>query len=830
MADVVLQDIRYAIRALRSAPGFAAVAILSLALGIGANTAIFSLIDAVILKSLPVRHPEELVQVMMGRESYVGFSNPTWEHLRDRQDVFSGIFAYSRWGFNLSAGGEARSVDGVYVSGKYFDTLGVHAIIGRTLTPADDTRGCTGSAVLTYGFWQSEYGGRTDILGKTISIDRHPIQIVGVTESGFSGTEVGASADVMVPLCAITHIGTGYPRMLDTNYYPVGWLQVIGRLKPGLSRGQAKARLKMLAPQIYRAALEQQGLEMENGRQLGPQERDEYLKRTFDTYPAANGISWLRREYRLALIALMSMVGVVLLIACANVANLLLARGAARQREIAIRMALGGGCGRLIRQLLTESLLLSGIGATPGILLAEWGARLLVRLLDVSLDLTLDTRVLAFTASVAVLTGLAFGIAPAWRGTRVDPQSTLKANARGVIEGTRFGLGKVLVMAQVALSLLVVVGAGLMLSTFWRLISLDAGFERDKVLLVTVNLRDGNYPRERWSAVYREMLDQLRSVPGVRSASVSSFTPVCHCRWMAEVVLEGYTPKSRDDGMSNFNNVSDRYFETIGTAMAGGRDFNSHDTATSQNVAIVSQSMAQKYFGAANPVGQHLRIRDGNFLSNPVEIVGIVEDARYFSLRDEPSPLIFIPWSQGGKAGPLTTFELRAAGGAPTALTSGVKSAIAHVNRDVSIHFETLAGKVDTSIEREKLLASLSGFFGALALVLAAIGLYGVMSYNVTLRRNEIGIRMALGAEQSRVLRMVLGEVAVLIGVGLAVGFGSALIATRLVATFLYGLQPNDPWTLAAAGVVLSAVALLAGYLPARRASKVDPMTALRDE
>jgi predicted permease len=412
----------------------------------------------------------------------------------------------------------------------------------------------------------------------------------------------------------------------------------------------------------------------------------------------------------------------------------------------------------------------------------------------------------------------------------VDPQSTLKANARGVIEGTKLGLGKVLVMAQVALSLLVVVGAGLMLSTFWKLISLDAGFERDQVLLVTVNLRDGSYPRERWSAVYRQMLDQLRLISGVRSASVSSITPVCHCRWPGEVVVEGYTPKSHDDAMASFDNVTDRYFETIGTPMIGGRDFNNHDTSSSPKVAIVSQSMAQKYFGAANPIGKHFRVPDGNTPSDVVEIVGIVKDARYFSLRAEPSPLIFIPWSQGGKAGPLTTFELRATGGAPTALTSGVKSAIARVNRDVSIHFETLAGKVDTSIERETLLAALSGIFAALALVLAAIGIYGVMSYNVARRRNEIGIRMALGAEQSRVLRMVLGEVAALIGAGLTVGFGVALIATRLVATFLYGLQPNDPSTLGAAGIVLTAVALLAGYLPARRASKVDPMTALRDE
>ena len=406
----------------------------------------------------------------------------------------------------------------------------------------------------------------------------------------------------------------------------------------------------------------------------------------------------------------------------------------------------------------------------------------------------------------------------------------MKANARGAIEGTKLGLGKVLVMAQVALSLLLVVGAGLMLSTFWKLISFDAGFERDRVLLVSVNLRNGNYPRERWSTVYREMLDQLRAIPGVRSASLSSVTPVCHCRFAAEVMIEGYTPKSRDDAMASFNNVTGRYFETLGTSIVGGRDFNIHDTSTSLKVAIISKSMAQKYFGAANPLGRRFRIRDGNLTGGPVEIVGIVKDAKYGSLREDPSPSFFIPWSQGGAPGPLTSFELRPAGGAPTALISGVKSAIAGVNRHVSIEFTTLSAKVDNSIEREKLLATLSGFFGAIALVLAAIGLYGVMSYNVARRRNEIGIRMALGAQQSRVLWMVLGEAAILIGIGLMVGLGAALATTRLVASFLYGLQPNDPWTLGIAAAMLAAVAAFAGYLPARRASRLDPMTALREE
>jgi putative ABC transport system permease protein len=837
MLDAIVQDLRYALRGLRRSPGFASTAILSLALGIGANTAIFSLIDVLVLKSLPVRHPEELLQVMMGKDTYAGYSNPTFEHLRDRQDVFSGIFAYGRWGFNLASGGEARTVSGVYVAGQFFDTLGIRAVLGRTLAPVDDTRGCAGSAVLSYAFWQNEYGGRADVLGKTISIDRHPIVIVGVTEPGFSGTEVGASADVMVPLCAVTAIGSGYPRMLDTNFYPVGWLQVVGRLKRGVSESQATARLKTLAPQIYKAAFDERGLENEGGRQLGPEDRDRYLRQTFDTQPAANGISYLRREYRQALIVLMTIVFLVLLIACANVANLLLARGATRQREIAIRMAVGGGRGRLIRQLLAESVLLSGIGAILGTLFAEWGARLLVRLLNAPLDLTIDGRVLGFTASLGVLTGLLFGIAPAWRGTRVEPQSAMKANARGVIEGTKLGLGKVLVITQVALSLLLVVGAGLMLSTFWKLISIDAGFARDQVLLVSADLRSGNYPRERWSAVYQEILDRLRAIPGLHSASVSSITPVCHCRWAGEVEVKGYTPKSRDDGMASFNDVSDGYFETLGTSIVAGRDFNGHDTSTSLKVAIVSKSFAQKYFGAANPLGQYFRIREGrgsqyawSITGGVVEIVGIVQDAKYGSLREDASPMVFIPWSQGGVPGPLTSFELRASGGAPTALISGVKSTIAGINRDVSIEFKTLSAKADDSIEREKVLATLSGFFGGLALLLAMIGLYGVMSYNVTRRRNEIGIRMALGAEPVRVLLMVMGEVTLLIGVGLTVGLCAALSTTRLVASFLYGLTPNDPLTLSLAFALLTGVALLAGYFPARRASRLEPLTALREE
>jgi putative ABC transport system permease protein len=830
MFDAFWQDFRYALRTMCRSPGFAAAAILSLALGIGANTAIFSLIDAVILESLPVRHPEELLQVMEGNQSYEAFSNPTWEHLRDRQDVFSGIFAYGRWAFNLAAGGEARSVNGQYVSGQYFDTLGVGAVLGRTLTTADDKRGCAGSAVLSYGFWQTEYGGSTEILGKTISIDRHPIEIVGVAERGFNGTEVGGSLDVIVPLCAATVIRSGDTGMLDPTYLPIGFLQVIGRLKHGISQSQATARLKTLAPGIYKATLDDQGVGRKDAINWRAQDRDRYLRRTFDTQSATNGISYLRRQYRQALMIMLAIAATVLLIACANVANLLLARGSAREREIAIRMAVGGGRGRLIRHLLTESVLLSGIGALLGVLFAEWGARLLIRFLDASLDVTLDIRVLAFTASVSVLSGLLFGIAPAWRGTRVQPQIAMKANRRGVMGSSKLGLGKMLVVIQVALSLLLVVGAGLMLATFWRLVFGDAGFQRDHVLLVTTDLRSANYSAERWSSVYQEILDQLRLIPGVRSASVSEITPVCHCRWAVEVAVDGFTPKSHDDAMASYNNVSDRYFETIGTTIIAGRDFNNHDTATSMKVAIISQAMVQKYFGGTNPLGKHFRTSNGNTVGGPIQIVGVVKDAKYGSLRDEPSPFIFIPWSQGGVPGVLTAFQLRSAGAVPASLIPGVKSAMAGINPDLSITFQTLAAKLNESIEREGVLAALSGLFGGLALVLATIGLYGVMSYNMARRRNEIGIRMALGAENSRVLRMVLGEVAILIGIGLAIGLAAALAATRLVASFLYGLRPNDPWTLGVAAALLATVAAIAGYLPARRASRLDPMISLREE
>jgi putative ABC transport system permease protein len=499
-------------------------------------------------------------------------------------------------------------------------------------------------------------------------------------------------------------------------------------------------------------------------------------------------------------------------------------------------MALGSGRGRLIRQLLTESFVLSLTGAALGILFAQWGTRLLVGFLSfgsskVFLDLSIDARVLGFTAGVAIVTGLLFGLAPAWRGTRVNPQSAMKANARGVIEGSRFGIGKALVVLQVALSMVLVVGAGLMLTTFLNLETLDAGFKRENVLLADVDLRNGHYAPERRGAVYREMLEHLRALPGVRSVGDSSMTPIIGGRaWNDNLEIEGYASKSRYDTLVYFNEVSDGYLDTMGIDLVAGRDFNAHDTTESPKVAIVNQTVSKKFFGGENPIGKRYRTEEGNKMSDWVEIVGVMKDAKYRSLREETLPTAYVPASQDRKPWESITFAVRVAAGAPTALISAVKSAIAQVNRDVSLQFKTLAVQIGESLARERLLATLSGFFGGLALVLAMIGLYGVMSYNVARRRNEIGIRMALGAEQSRVLRMVLGEVAILIGIGLAIGLGAAIGTTRFVESFLYGMKPNDPWTLSLAAGVLAAVAALAGFLPARRASRLDPMTALREE
>ncbi|HEV8144734.1 MAG TPA: ABC transporter permease [Bryobacteraceae bacterium] len=820
MLDSLVQDLHYALRALRSTPGFTAVAVLSLALGIGANTTIFSLIDAVMLRSLPVSRPEQLVQIpLANKPGGTVYSNPLWEELRDRQDVFSGVFALGLGTVNLASGVEAQPTQANLVSGDFFKTLGVRAALGRTFTAEDDRRGCPGVAVLSYDFWRRQFGGNPGVLNQPISVDGHRFDVIGVAQPGFSGVDIGRAINLMLPLCteAILH---GKNPMLDAR--GTTWLRVIGRPKPEVSREQVLARLQILAPQIFAATVPPR---------MSATNQAAYLKASFEIAPVATGYSSLRREYRMPLFILMGIVGAVLLIACANVANLLLARAAGRQREIAIRLALGAGRGRLIRQLLTESLVLAAAGAGLGLTLALWLGPVLVRLLSttrdvVSLDLSPSPLVLAFTAAVAIATGLIFGLAPAWGGTRVSPNAAMKENSRGIVQGrSRISAGKVLVTGQVALSMVLLAGAALLLGSFRKLATLDAGFESERVLVVEVDLRRAAAPEKR-AATYQEILDRVRQIPGVRQASASDNTPVSGDTWVGTIRVETPEGHSTDEGVF-FNRVSPQFFATLGTRLLAGRDFDTRDRQGAPKVAIINETLARKAFGGSNPVGR--RYQEVGSSSDPVEIVGVVADAKYQSLRDAAPPTVYRALAQETAPGATKRIEL-AAQGSPTELIARVKKSIEELNPSISLGFQTLSVQVAESLVRERVLATLSGFFGGLALLLATIGLYGVMAYSVARRRNEIGIRMALGAPSSGILRMVLREVTTLVVAGLTLGIAAAMASTRLLEGFLYGITARDPWTLSLAGAVLASVALLAGYLPARRASRVDPMVALREE
>jgi putative ABC transport system permease protein len=831
LLDSAWRDVRYGARLLRLNPAFALVAILSLALGVGANTAIFQLLDAVRLRTLPVKDPQQLMEIRIadttgGRTGQFSgrrpsLTNPLWERIRDRQQAFSSAFAWSGAAFNLTTGGEARYAQGLWVSGDFFGTLGVPAVIGRVLTNADDRHGCAAPpAVISHGFWQREYAGTPAAIGRSLTLNGHSYEIVGVTPPSFFGVEVGRAFEVAVPLCA-EPLSRGERSGLDKP--DVWFLAAFGRLKPGWTAERASAQLAAISGPMFQET-------------LPPRYRAEdvksYLKFKLGAFDAATGVSLLRRNYESPLWLLLATTGLVLLIACANLANLMLARATAREREVAVRLAIGASRWRIVRQLLSESLLIAAVGALCGAILAQWLSRFLVGFLTsanspIFVNLAFDWRTFAFTAALAVATCLVFGLMPALRVTGTAPGAAMKAGSRGSSDTReRFGLRRVLVVFQVALSLVLVVGALLFVRSLRNLMTVDAGFRQDGLLVVNLDLRKAGIPVERRTAVHDDITNRLSALPGVTSGAHAFIVPVSGSGWNEKIIVNG----ARQPDNVNFNGVSGDYFTTMGTPMLNGRAFNAQDTLASEKVVIVTEGFARKYFPNQNPVGQMFQVEEGAGAPRPyLKIVGVVKDTKYTDLREPFTPLVFQPTSQNDEPDTFLQVVLRTA--APLAtITSEVTAAVAAFSPSIVTQFQTMESQVRDSLLRERLMATLSGLFGGLAALLATIGLYGVMSYMVARRRNAIGIRMALGADRAHVVRMVLREAAVLLAAGVAVGLVIAVVAARTATTLLFGLQPGDPGTLAMAAGGLALVAMLASYLPALRASRLEPTEALRED
>jgi putative ABC transport system permease protein len=826
--ETLVQDIRYGLRTLAANPGFAATAVLSLALGIGANTAIFSMLNAMMLRSLPVEDPHRLVLLQLAGSNQDNFTNPIWEQVRDHQQAFSGALAWSGGRFDLSVGGESHFAEGLWVSGDFFRVLGVPAMRGRVFTTDDDVHGgghAGPGAVISYSFWKRHFGADPNILGKTVRLDRHPFAIIGVTPPWFTGLDVDRGYDVAIPIGCEPILHTDGSALDARSWW---WLRILGRLKPGETLREAEEPMKALAPEINRATLPQH---------WDADRKRQYLKRSFALGPAATGFSGTGVRYRTALFTVMAVVGLVLLIACANIANLLLARAAARQREISVRMAIGAGRGRVLRQLMTESLLLSLLGAGGGLLFAVWGSHLLVRLLsttgnELQLDVAPDFRVLAFTVGVAILTGLLFGLAPALRATSVLPNQMLKEHARGMVAGTsRFNLGKALVTGQVALSLMLLVGAALFLGTLRNLLNTDLGFSRHNVLLIGANVMQANVPKTERSGVYREIVERLRQIPGVASASSSVMTPISDWFWNEAVSPEGYSSKGNDDTLVNLNRVSPGYFQTMRTPLLLGRDFSEHDDLSAPKVMIINESAAHRFFAPANPVGKTIGmdVAGSPGKKDVYQVIGVVKDAKYGAVGEAPQLTAYVAHAQDASPWPSVSFEVRSEISTDR-LIPAIRSAIGGVNRGIALDLHSFETQIDDSLVQTRMVALLSGFFGGLALLLAMIGLYGVTAYSVARRQAEIGIRMALGAQQGAVIWLVLRDVVAMLTVGAVLGLAASLATGRLVASLLYGVKSYDPAPLAIAALLLGAATGIAAYLPARRAARLDPMAALREE
>jgi predicted permease len=830
----LIQDLRYGLRMLRKSPGLVSVAVLTLALGIGANTAIFNVVEAVLLKGLPVRDPQQLVQLIW-REStgevLERFRYPDFEAYRENSSaVLSGIFAFQEvWGnLNVVYKKDSEMASGLLASSSMYSVLGVQPALGRLLNPDDDrSEGCCPVVALSHGYWQRRFGGDPGIIGQPITLNGRSYTIVGVTAKHFRGLRVGWSPDITLP---ITMVAAAYGGSFDMRT-DSSWLFIMGRRLPGVANAQVRTALEP----IFRRSIEYW---MSKRGPYWDEVRKGLAASRFDVLPAGRGaLSTVRSDLATPLLILMTTVGLLLLIACINVATLLLARAATRQKEISVRLAIGASRGRLIRQLLTESLLLALLGGAAGLVIGVWGGPVLAsslpsdQLAGQQLDAQLDWRVLAFAALLSLATGVLFGIAPALRSSRLDLNRAMKAASPGNGSlGGRRATGKALVVGQLALSLPMLVAAGLFVRTLENLKNLDLGYRRENVVLFSVAPRLVGYRDDyQLRGFYQQVLAHMETIPGVLSATLSTDPMGKHVEGVYSVEAPGYQPRAGVGQSVLGNDVGPRFVETLGMTLLLGRDFGYQDSEKSPLIAIVNESFARDYFGSENAIGK--KVRFVFVKEDPLrEIVGVVKDARDRGAREPTMRVIYVPYLQRGELWDRMIFTLRTAA-QPTAVMTQVREHLRAIDPTVpAFGLRTLEAQTQESLARERLVVTLSSGFGMLALLLVGIGLFGVLSYTVAQRTKEIGIRMALGAQRGDVLWLVMREVSLIVIVGIAIGLLAALGLTRFLQSQLFGLQATDVWAFGGATFLIVLIALLSGYIPAHRAAKVDPMVALRYE
>jgi predicted permease len=842
----IWKDLRYALRTFRRAPLFTAIAVLSLGLGIGANTAIFSLIDQILLRLLPVKDPQELVLLTMRGPHYGSnwggnaISYPMYKDFKDNNQVFTGMFCRFPIAVSLGYGGKTDRVLSELVSGSYFPLLGVGATMGRTISPDDDrTPGGHPVVVLSYNFWQSRFAGDRSILGKTLVINGRNMTVIGVGQAGFNGVELGQTAQMFIPM------------MMEKEMTPTQlagalkdrrqrWVNAFGRLKPGVSATQAKASLQPFMHSMLEMEVKEPAF-----RHASEHDRQQFLTCWMNVLPGSQGRSYLREQLSTSLWVLMAITGAVLLMACSNIANLLLARASARQKEVAVRVAIGASRGRIISQLLVESLLLSFLGAIVGLAFAYAADSLLLAAYlpsdsnQLNISTAPDFRVLAFTFGVTLFTALLFGLVPALQASRPDVAPTLKDQAGAVVSGGHVLLRKSLVAAQVTLSLLLLICAGLFLRTLTNLRSLGPGFSSERLIGFTLDPSLNGYKPERVKLFYQQLTDSLAATPGVHSVGLAAVRILEDNEWDSSVTVQGFNAKPGENPEPYMNSIGPNYFATLGVPILQGRDFTIKDTQElkhgdgddnfSPATIIINEKFAKKFFQDRNPIGLHIGFGSDPGTKTDMEVIGVVKDIKYTSLRDEIPVQAYVPYLASRSAGGMTVYARTTL--EPNQMYNVMRQKVRALDSNVPIYdMRTTEEQIDNSLRTERLVSSLSTVFGSLATLLAVIGLYGVMAYNVTRRTREIGIRMALGALGGDVIWMVMREVLILIGIGVVIGLPAAIGLSFLIKSQLYGLAPTDPLTLALATLLLAGVAGMAGFIPAFRASRVDPLRALRYE